>query len=197
MACAVAGGYTLLELMFAVTLGLTICAMAVPQLAAAADEVRAAGAARYVATKLQQARTEAVSRSTDVGWQFVTDAGGSYAYALYLDGNGNGIRTYDMEQAIDPQIIPIERLAEQFAGVDFGVIPGLPAIDSGSSPPGNDPIRLGAGNIASFSSLGTASSGTLYIRGRRNVQYAVRIAGETGKTRILKFDSRAHQWKPA
>ena len=31
--------------------------------------------------------------------------------------------------------------------------------------------------------------GTVYIRGRRDAQYAVRIFGETGKTRMLKFDA--------
>ena len=81
-------------------------------------------------------------------------------------------------------------------GVDFGAVPGLPAVDPGGTPPGTDPIRLGSGSLASFSAMGTASSGSVYIRGRRNVQYVVRIYGETGKTRTLKFDPRANKWKP-
>jgi type II secretory pathway pseudopilin PulG len=189
--------YTLLELMFAMAVCLIVGAIAVPSLAAAADDVRAAAAVRYVSTKLQQSRTEAVSRSADVGWQFVLGASGEYSYSPYLDGNANGIRSYDIQHAVDMPLNPPERLPDRFAGVDFGVLPGLPAIDSGSSPPGTDPIRLGSSNILTFSPLGTSSSGSLYIKGRRNVQYALRISGETGRTRILRFDLRSRQWKPA
>ena len=188
--------YTVLELMFAVTLSLTLGAVAAPQLLATADDVRAAGAVRYVSTKLQQARMEAVSRSAAVGWQFVSTTGG-YSYAPYVDGNGNGIRSQDIQRAIDPRIGGIERLTDRFAGVDFGVIPGLPAVEPGGTPPGTDPIRLGSGNILTFTPLGTSSSGSLYVRGRRNLQYVVRVLGETGKTRILKFDPRTRRWKPA
>ncbi len=187
--------YTLLELMFALALCTVLGAIAAPSLSAAADDVRAAGAARYIATRLQQSRTEAIARSADVGWQFVLTSSGSYTYAPYLDSNGNGIRTYDIQHAIDAPISPPERLLDRFAGVDFGVMPGLPEIDSGSDRPGTDPIKLGSSNILTFSPLGTASSGSLYIKGRRDLQYAIRISGETGRTRVLRFDPGTRRWK--
>ena len=84
-----------------------------------------------------------------------------------------------------------------FAGVDFGALPGLPPVDPGGTPPGTDPIRLGSGNILTFTPLGTASTGSLYVRGRRNSQYVIRIIGETGKTRVLKFDLVSQEWKPS
>jgi hypothetical protein len=68
-------------------------------------------------------------------------------------------------------------------------------VDSGGTPPGTDPIRLGSSSMATFAASGTSSSGSLYIRGRRNAQYVVRIYGQTGKTRVLKFDARSRQWK--
>jgi hypothetical protein len=137
---------------------------------------------------------EAVSRSAMVGVQFTQTTGG-YSYAVYVDGNRNGVLTRDIQRGIDRLITPAERLPDQFSGVEFGAIPGLPPVDPGGTAPGSDPIRLGSGNIASFSALGTASSGTLYIRSRRDAQYAVRIFGETGRTRMLKFEPRTRQWK--
>ena len=98
--------------------------------------------------------------------------------------------TRDIQKGLDPLIAAAERLADQFPGVEFGAAPGSPPVDPGGTPPGTDPIRLGSGNIASFSATGTSTSGTIYIRGRHAVQYAVRIFGETGKTRMLKLDSR-------
>src|SRR5260221_1855603 len=95
-----------------------------------------------------------------------------------------------------PRIGSIDRHRDQFPGVLFGALPGLPPVDAGGQPPGNDPVRLGAGNMASFSSIGTASTGSLYIRGRQRAQYVVRIYGDTGKTRILKFDNRSGALQP-
>lgn len=188
------GGYSLLELMAAMALSLTLAATAIPEYLAALDDMRASGAVHHVAARLQRARMEAVMRSATVGVQFVQTAAG-YSYAVYVDGNRNGVLTRDIQRGVDRVVIATERLPEQFSGVEFGAIPGLPPVDSGGTPPGTDPIRLGAGNIASFSPLGTSSSGTVYIRSGRDVQYAVRIFGETGRTRMLKFDPRTRQWK--
>jgi len=176
-------------------LGVTVAATAIPQYLAAMDDVRASGAAYYISGRLQRARMEAVLRSAMVGVQFTQTASG-YSYAVYVDGNRNGVLTRDIQRGVDRLIAGVERLPDQFAGVEFGAIPGLPAVDPGGTAPGSDPIRLGSGNIASFSAMGTSSSGTVYIRSRRDAQYAVRIFGETGKTRMLKFEPRTGQWRP-
>jgi Type II transport protein GspH len=182
--------------MFASALCVTLGAVGAPLLFAAVDDVRAAGAARYLSTRLYQARMEAVGRSADVGVRFVQTSDG-YAYTIYVDGNGDGVRTRDIQGNVDPRIGSAERLPDHFAGVDFGVLAGLPPVDASSAAPGTDPIKLGASSILTFTPLGTSSSGSLYLRGRRNSQYVIRILGETGKTRVLKFDLRARQWKPS
>jgi type II secretory pathway pseudopilin PulG len=190
------GGYSLLELIMVMGMGVTLTAAAVPQYLTGLDDARAKGAAHYVSGRLQRARMEAVKRSAMVGVQFIQSAEGGFTYAVYLDGNRNGVLTRDIQSGIDPLIGATERLSDQFPGVEFGAAPGSPPVDPSGTPPGADPIRLGSGNIASFSAMGTATSGTIYIRSRHDVQYAVRIFGETGKTRMLKLDSRTRRWKP-
>lgn len=187
-------GYSLLELMMVMALGVTLSAAAVPEYLAAVDDLRANGAVHHISARLQRVRMEAVMRSAMVGMQFTQTAGG-YSYAVYVDGNRNGVLTRDIQRGVDRLIAAAERLPDQFTGVEFGAIPGLPPVDPGGTPPGADPIRLGSGNIASFSALGTSSSGTVYIRSRRDAQYAVRIFGETGRTRMLKFEPRTGQWR--
>ena len=187
-------GYTIVELLFVLGTVATLSSVAVPQVLAGLDDFRTAGAARHIAARLQRARMDAVVRSADVGLQVTTTAGG-YNYAVYVDGNRNGVRASDIQGGTDKRLVPPERLSDQFTGVDFGAIPGLPAVDSGGTPPGTDPIRLGSSSMATFAASGTSSSGSLYIRGRRNAQYVVRIYGQTGKTRVLKFDARSRQWK--
>ena len=187
-------GYSLLELMAVMALGVTMSAAALPGYLTAVDDVRASGAVHHISARLQRARMEAVMRSAMVAVQFTQTAAG-YSYAVYVDGNRNGVLTRDIQRGVDRLIAAAERLPDQFTGIEFGALPGLPPVDPGGTAPGTDPIRLGSGNIASFSALGTSSSGTVYIRSRRDAQYAVRIFGETGKTRMLKFEPRTRQWK--
>ena len=186
-------GYSVLELLFVVGLATTITATAVPQMTTALENARATSATRYVSARLHRARMEAMSHSADVGIQFTT-TGSGFDFATYLDGNGNGIRTQDITKGVDSPIVARQSLGELFRGVDFGTLPNLPAIDPQSPPPGSDPIKLGAGDIVTFSPAGTSTSGTLYILGARRAQYAVRVFGETGRIRTLKFDRHAWRW---
>ena len=183
----------MVELVVVAGLMATAAATALPRMLAGVDEARVAGAARYLAARFHDARIEAVTRSTEVAMRFTsTDAG--YVYAVYADGNGNGVLTRDIERNIDRELHAAERLSSQFSGVDFGTVPGLPAIEAGSPAPGDDPIRFGASNMVSFSALGTSSPGTLYVRGRHNTQYAIRLVGATARVRIFRFEWRSRRW---
>ncbi|PYQ88318.1 MAG: hypothetical protein DMG03_04285 [Acidobacteria bacterium] len=174
-----AAGYSIVEVMFVVGLVATLSGVAVPQMLAALDDFRATGAARYMAARLQRARMEAVMRSAEV----------------YVDGNWNGIRSADIANGVDRLLSGPERLTDNFRDTDFGTLDGLPAVDAGVPAPGNDPIRLGVSDMATFTAKGTSSAGSIYIRSRRT-QYVIRIFGTTGKTRLLKFDARSHEWRP-
>jgi type II secretory pathway pseudopilin PulG len=187
-------GYSLIELMAALSLVTTLAGIAVPQILAALDDFRAYGAARYMSGRLYQARMDAVARISNAAVRFRRD-GESYAFAVYLDGNRNGVRSADITRGIDREIQKSQRLVDLFPGVDFGVVAGLPSVEPGSPPPGDDPIRFGSASMASFTALGASTPGSLYIRGRRDAQYVVRVFGQTGKIRVLKFNPRTRQWK--
>jgi type II secretory pathway pseudopilin PulG len=187
-------GYSLIEVVFVAGVLATTATIATPRLLTAVDDFNTAGAVRYVAGAFQRARMEAVLRHADVGIRF-TSSQSSYTFAEYIDGNGNGVRSKDISAGVDREIRGAERLSDRFSAVDFGTLPGLPAVDS-STAPGTDPIKLGSSNMATFTSAGSSSSGSVYIRGRGNIQYVIRLFGETGRTRILRFDPGTRQWKP-
>src|SRR5262245_45405335 len=186
-------GYSLIELVFVAGLVATLGAVAIPQTLATIDTFRAIGATRYMSTRLYRARSEAVMRSADVAMRFVHgDAG--YSFAVYIDGNRNGVRAADIDHGIDRQIGAVERLGDSFAGIDFGAIPDLPPVDEAGTAPGADPIRLGSSDSVTFTAMGTATPGSLYIRSRRGAQFVIRIFGQTGKTRMLQFNVRTWKW---
>ena len=181
----------------AVVLGLvaTATATALPELLAGVDDARVAGAARYLSSRLVEARLDAISRSREVAMKF-SPVNGTYRYTVYADGNHNGVLSRDILRGIDRAIRGPEQLSDNFRNVDFGAQPWLPAIDAGSDPPGSDPIRLGNSNSVSFSSIGTATPGTIYLTGRSRAQYAIRIVGGTGKIRVYRYERRTGKWMP-
>jgi type II secretory pathway pseudopilin PulG len=189
-------GHSLVELLFVAGIVATASGIAIPQMLAGLDDHRAVAATRYLSSRLQRARAEAVLRSADVAVQFLAVGDGSYTFAQYVDGNRNGIRTHDIDRGVDRRLGGIERLGDSFKGVEFGTIRDLPPIDAGGADPGSDPIRLGASGFATFTSLGTATPGSVYVRSVRGAQYVIRIFGETGKTRVLRFNPRTRRWMP-
>ena len=169
-------------------------AMAVPSILGGLDDARAVAAARHVAALARLTRFQAETRSTRVGLRFEHD-GATYRYAVYVDGNGNGLRSRDIRRGINEPITPVERIGDRFPGVVFGVAAGVTRISDGGAMTGDaDPVRLGSADTLTFSPLGTATSGTIFLRSRKGRQYAVRVLGATGRTRVLEFRHETRSW---
>jgi len=192
MRARASNGYSLLELLWVVALLVTVTAIAIPQTLAGLDEARGLAAARYLAGRLHEARMAAIARSAHVAMRFTkTDEG--YVYAMYADANRNGVRTIEINGGVDRPLTSPERLSEQIPGTDFGLGAGVPAVDGGPLPD-TTPIQFGNSSMASFTALGTSSSGSAYVRSRKGAQFVVRVFGGTGKIRVLRFDPRTGKW---
>ena len=168
-------GFTLLELMLALGLFLVLAGMAVPQVLSGLDRSRARAAARYLAARMALARSQAVARSSTVAVRFSGEAG-NVSFATYVDGNRNGVRSSDIDAGIDTLLESPRALSDLFPGITI----------SSSS--------FGSSGILSFTSAGTATPGTLYIRGRDGTRYALRVLGATGRTRVLQYDAASRQF---
>jgi len=186
-----AAGFTALELLLAAAIAVTILALSIPSGAGALDHIRTAMAARYLQGRIMDARLEAIRRSTRVGLRFEAQDG-DYGLAQYLDGNGNGIRTTDIAAGVDREMVERHRLRDQFPGASFGLLAETPDVDGAVSSSG-DGVRVGASRILTLAPDGTATPGTLYVHGRR-AQFAVRVLGATGRTRLLHYDAGGRRW---
>jgi prepilin-type N-terminal cleavage/methylation domain-containing protein len=187
-----ARGYSLLETLVVVALLVIVSGMAVPIMSSAVDHARAAAAARYVAGKLALNRMDAVKRSTYVALRFES-RDGRHQFRTYVDGNGDGLRAIDVAHNVDVPNGLSESLDYHFPGVTFGISDDVVPVSSDEQLNG-DPIRIGRSEFLSFSPLGSATSGTLYIRGRPKHQFAVRVLGVTGRITVLRFDFQNRRW---
>jgi Tfp pilus assembly protein FimT len=176
-----AGGYTFIEVVFAAGLIAVLAAAAIPQLSAGVERSRTVGAARYLASRLALARAQAVARSANVAL-LLSASGDTFMVGTYVDNNADGVRTRDIAAGIDTAIDNSVRLSNLFPHVALFL---------------NDPAATStfdSSALMSFSPLGTASSRTLYLRGADRSEYAVRVLGATGRTRVLRLIPSNGAW---
>ncbi len=188
-------GATLVETAVATGIVIVAVGISVPLVTTGRHEQRVIDAARFMSGQFMLARAAAARRGAAVGIRFEADTEG-VRFRSYVDTNGNGVRTSDIARGVDLPIDEQTRLGDHFSGVRFGLSAAAPAI--GAAAPagaGADPIRLGASDILTVTPLGTATSGTLYLRSREGHQAAVRILGATARARIHQYDFQAGRWR--
>ena len=187
-------GFSLLEVLVAISIMAIAAGAAVPFAHGSVDRSRTAAAAHYVAGRIALARFEAVKRSAFVAIRFLETSDGIRLRA-YVDGNANGVRTEDIASNIDRAISSEEQLDHHFQGVTFGIQPNVTPIDPGQPLDPDDPIQIGASPLLSFSPNGSCTSGTLFIRGQRASQFAVRVLGVTGRSRVFEYEFENAKWR--
>jgi hypothetical protein len=190
-------GFQLAELVVSLAVLVLILLLGAPSLVQAAGDMRLRLAAFELAGVLRLARASAVRLDANVAVKFRTAPDGTVTFTLYRDGDGDGVLNRDIDSGVDPQIEPPQRL-NLGRGVGFGFPPGPPPPDPGS--PGHlltpgDPIRFNSSDLASFSSFGTSTPGSLYLTDGVGRLVAVRVANRAGRVRILTYIPERRIWR--
>jgi type IV fimbrial biogenesis protein FimT len=191
-------GFEIAELVVSLAVLTVLLMLGLPALAHFASGLRLRLAAGELEGTLRSARSLAIRLDTEVAVKFRPRPDGSATWAVYRDGNGNGVLTADINAGRDPQVGPPRRLSNFGRGVGFGFPPGRPPTDPSS--PGHlmtpsDPIRFNSSDLASFSPLGTSTPGSLYLTDSRQRLLAVRLANRAGLVHILTYDAAKRVWR--
>lgn len=194
---AASKGYTLAELLAVLAIVAMAVAVTLPAAAMLRDGGRAAAGARTMATLLSAQRWKSVAGHRVRGLQFRKLTNG-WSWREVADGNGNGLRTAEITRGVDPVLTPDDALERQVQDVWLGIPPGGPYPEA---PPGtsslnvgDDPVRFGRSDLVSFSPVGSASSGTLYVTDGRSGLFAVVLYGPTARLRVWRFLPRERRW---
>jgi Tfp pilus assembly protein FimT len=189
-------GTTLPELLAALLVAAALTALSLPRVADALDHWRTRGGASYLASRIALTRMQAVRRRTNVALRFEPDNGGT-RLRVYIDGNGDGVRSADISTGVDAALAPGDRFEDLFPRVTLGFVAGATLVDGSSASPDADPVRFGTARMVSCTPDGTATSGTVYVRGQGPWQYAIVVLGATGRTRLLQFEASTATWVAA
>lgn len=183
---------TFVETTVALCVGMVVMALALPVTASVVDEGRARHAATFVAARMREAKQRAVTRAAAAGLVF-DRVGTRWVFRVCTDGNADGLRRADIRSGRDVCPDRAVDLADLFPGVSVESDGSIRGPDG--DPSSSDPVRFGNSDIASFSPSGRCTAGSLYLRSTKGARYAIRIAGTTGRLRVLRYDQASRIWK--
>ena len=188
-------GTSLPELLVVLLILGLVFALSVPALSDLLAEEGLQTAAREVSAILTTAHARAVFQGAEVGVKWIS-SGGDLVLSVYQDGNGNGVTTADIKKGVDRLVAGPYWLRGKYPGISFSFVPGFDDLDPGGAPIGNltDPLRFGRSDICSFSPLGKASPGSVYLSNRKRRQAAVRVTPANAKIQIFTWHGNSLKW---
>ena len=193
-----ARGFQLIEAIVGVSIVMITAGFLLPPLLRISAGRRVRLAAAELTGVLREARSNAIRYNCNVGVKFLIEDK-QVRWALYRDGDGDGVLTRDIDSGVDPPLGLPRTLIHLGRNVRFGFPPGRAPRDPGDPSRRmkrlDDPIRFNRSDIASFGPFGGSTPGSLYVTDSIHNLAAVRVLGRTGKVRVLRWDSIEDRWR--
>ncbi len=188
-------GYSLAELTVALALLAIMAMLTIPAAAEISRQLTMRAACNEVAAIFTRARAMAAFERRDVGIRW-TSVGGDVTFAVYQDMNGNGVLTEEIRKGIDVLVEGPVSMKRRYPGISFSFLPGFGARDPNGDPIGDlaDPIKFGRSDICTFTPLGNASPGSIYLSNGRNRQALVRISPSSARIQIFEWETGRKAW---
>lgn len=188
-------GFTLVELLIGMAIVGLVAAIGVPAFLTINRHAAAHAAANEFRSIFAECRSRAITRGISAGVKF-TKVDGVWMYALYDDGNGDGIRNHDIATGADRMVAPQRRVLKESSLATIGLLPGrIKDPDGDWLTPSRSPVQFNSSTIASFSPLGSATPGSVYLTDRQGEIYAVRLFGTTAKVTLLRYNRGRKRWQ--
>ena len=187
-------GFTLVEILIALAVIGIFVSIALPEVQRSTRRAAVRAASSELRTIFNLARARAVAYNRNCGIKF-SEVGKIWVFAVYDDGDGDGVRNDDITKKIDRIVGAPRVVLPESRMVTIGVLPEtIRDPDGDKLTATSSPVVFGKSTICSFSALGSSSPGTIYITDKRDSIYAVRVFGTTAKVRVLRYDRGTKRW---
>lgn len=190
-------GYSLVELLTAVAILAVLVLVSVPAFASMRRRSAVRLASYELRTIFHLTRSRAIARNAHAGLRF-TKLGSTWHFAVYDDGDRDGVRSDDIARGTDRIVAPPRVVLRESTLATIGLLPQTVTDPDGDRLlPTASPVVFNRSQLCSFSPLGEATPGTIYITDRFGELYAVRVYGATAKMRVLRYDVLRRRWGAA
>ena len=190
-------GLGLLEVIIAVAIVGLIVLCTVPAFAARRRHTSLVAQADQLRSIFRQARARAIARNAHAGVRFAM-RGTQWTYALYDDGDNDGIRSDDIASGVDRCYALPSVLMPEFHLASIALLPvAIRDPDGDPLSPNASAVQFGRSAICSFNPNGGGTPGTVYITNTDGEIDAIRVYGSSGKVRILRYNAVTRKWENA
>lgn len=190
-------GMSLIEVVLVVAVLAILVTAALPNFAEIRGAATLAAASSRLKGLLFRCRAYAIlnSRATAVVFEHRDD--GSWRCFIAVDGDGDGIRSRDIQSLVDPVVGEILHFESGSAGL--GILQGefVPDPSGRGRLRGDlsDPVRAGRGNIITFTARSTATPASIYLTDHRSRMRVLRVYGGTGRVISRVWRSGWPSWR--
>jgi prepilin-type N-terminal cleavage/methylation domain-containing protein len=188
-------GFTLIEFLIVVAIVGLMIAITIPSFGRMRRRMALQAAAAELRTQFHQVRSRAITRNAYCALKFLMLAG-EWHFAVYEDGDGDGVRNDDIKSGTDRLIARPRVVLPTSRAVSIGLLDiAIKDPDGDLLSPSKSPVVFGTSTICSFSPLGQSTPGTIYLTDRGFDLYAVRVFGTSAKIRVLRFFRDTGKWE--
>lgn len=187
-------GYSLAEMLVTVAIIGLFLLIALPAFGSIQRKFALRAATSELRSIFHFARMRAIARGRHSGLKF-TRVGNEWTFALYDDGDGDGLRNDDIAKRVDTIASPARRVLPESNAINIGLLGStIKDPDGEELLPDDSPVQFGKSLLCSFSPLGESTPGTIYVTDRGRDLWAVRVYGATAKIRVTRYDAQKKKW---
>lgn len=187
-------GYSLVEMLVVVAIIGAFVLVSLPAFGSIQRRFALRAATAELRSIFHFARMRAIARGRHSGLKFIR-VGNEWSFALYDDGDGDGLRNDDIARNIDKLVSPPRVILPESRAINIGVLSTtIKDPDGDDLTPSDSPVQFGRSLLCSFSPLGESTPGTIYITDRGRDLWAVRVYGATAKIRVTRYTHATRKW---
>lgn len=190
-------GYTLVEMLVTVAIISLFTTISLASLSNILWRAALRGAVVRIVGLMAMTQEDAVAMRRGRAIKFLREADGGWSYAVFTDGDNDGVRNDDIARGVDVLVQGPDLLVAPRAMATIGIpARGLPDPDGGSRiGPNASPIQFNRSFLCSFAADGSGTPGSVYLRTVAGDAAVVRCSGEGGRVSVLLLNRLTRMWR--